>query len=65
MGRPSSPSRVASLPYALPANELPAIEAVGYEEFCSAIAEAIAPSYEDGLGVRITSEFGWVTARPR
>ena len=43
---------------------VPAIEAVGYEAFCSAIAEAVAPSYEDGLGVRITSEFGWVTARP-
>lgn len=43
---------------------VPAIEAVGYEAFCSAIAKAVAPSYEHGLGVRITSEFGWVTARP-
>lgn len=41
----------------------PAIEAVGYEAFSSAIAEAVSPSYEDGLGVRMTSEFGWVTAR--
>jgi len=43
----------------------PAIEAVGYEEFCGALAEVIDPLYVDGLGVRIASEFGWVTARPR
>ncbi|HUA96383.1 MAG TPA: class I SAM-dependent methyltransferase [Acidimicrobiales bacterium] len=43
---------------------VPAIEAVGYDAFCDAIAEAVAPSYEDRLGVRITSEFGWMTARP-
>jgi SAM-dependent methyltransferase len=43
---------------------LPAIEAVGYEEFCEALAEVIVPFNEDGLGVRIKSEFGWVTARP-
>jgi SAM-dependent methyltransferase len=41
----------------------PAIDAVGYEEFCHALTDAIAPLYRDGLGVRITSEFGWVTAR--
>jgi SAM-dependent methyltransferase len=41
---------------------LPAVEAVGYEQFCDALAEVIAPFDEDGLGVRITSEFGWVTA---
>jgi SAM-dependent methyltransferase len=43
---------------------VPAIEVVGYEAFCDAISEAISPSYQDGLGVRIASEFGWVTARP-
>jgi hypothetical protein len=42
---------------------VPAIEAVGYEEFCEALTEVVAPLYVDGLGVRITSEFGWVTAR--
>jgi len=43
---------------------VPAIEAVGYEEYCGSLTEVIAPLYVDGLGVRITSEFGWVTARP-
>jgi len=42
----------------------PAIEAVGYDEFCGSLAEVIGPLYVDGLGVRITSEFGWATARP-
>jgi SAM-dependent methyltransferase len=40
----------------------PAIEAVGYEAFCQALSEVISPLYEEGLGVRITSEFGWITA---
>jgi SAM-dependent methyltransferase len=43
---------------------VPAIEAVGHETYCRALEEVIAPLYVDGLGVRITSEFGWVTARP-
>ena len=44
---------------------VPAIKAVGYDEFCATLTEVVDPLYEDGLGVRITSEFGWVTARPR
>ena len=43
---------------------VPAIEAVGYEEFCGALTEVLSPLYVDGMGMRITSEFGWVTARP-
>jgi ubiquinone/menaquinone biosynthesis C-methylase UbiE len=43
---------------------VPAIEAVGYERYCRSLTEVIAPLYVDGLGVRTTSEFGWVTARP-
>jgi hypothetical protein len=43
---------------------VPAIRAVGYEEFCGSLAEVIGPLHADGLGVRITSEFCWVTARP-
>jgi SAM-dependent methyltransferase len=43
----------------------PAIEAVGYEAFCGSLAEVVGPLHVNGLGVRITSEFGWVTARPR
>ena len=43
---------------------VPAIEAVGYEEYCGSLTEVISPLYVDRLGVRITSEFGWVTAFP-
>lgn len=43
---------------------VPAIESVGYEEFCEHLADVISPLSVDGLGVRISSEFGWVTARP-
>ena len=43
---------------------VPAIEAIGYDEYCRSLQEVIAPLYADGLGVRATSEFGWATARP-
>jgi len=58
---PDVPTAVRAMAAAGPA--VPAIEAVGYEAFCGALGEVIAPLYEEGLGVRITSEFGWVTAR--
>jgi SAM-dependent methyltransferase len=60
---PDVPTAVRALAAAGPA--VPAIEAVGYDEFCGNLAEVIGPLYVDGLGVRITSEFGWVTARRR
>ncbi len=41
---------------------IPAIEAVGYEAFCDALGEVIEPLHVDGLGIRISSEFGWITA---
>lgn len=59
---PDVPTAVRALAAAGPS--LPAIEAVGYEEFCGALAEILGPLYVDGLGVRVTSEYGWVTARP-
>jgi len=45
---------------------VPAIEAIGYDNFCEALREVIAPLHDrDGcVGVRISSELGWVTARP-
>ncbi len=43
---------------------VPAIESVGYDNFCGVLREVIAPLHEGGLGVRISSELGWVTARP-
>jgi SAM-dependent methyltransferase len=44
---------------------VPAIEAVGYDEFCGQLTEVIDPLAVDGLGIRISSEFGWCTARSR
>jgi SAM-dependent methyltransferase len=58
---PDVPTAVRALAAAGPA--VPAIAAVGYQDFCDALAEVIAPLYVDGLGLRITSEFGWVSAR--
>ncbi len=43
---------------------VPAIEAVGYEGFCDALRETIGPLHDPIAGVRVTSELGWVTARP-
>ncbi len=41
----------------------PAIEAVGYETFCEALREVVSPLCDREVGVRITSEFGWTTAK--
>ena len=41
---------------------VPAIEAVGFDEFCDALREVIEPIHVDGVGIRITSELGWITA---
>jgi len=44
---------------------VPAIEAIGYDDFCGALRDAIGPTHGRGgrAGVRISSELGWVTAR--
>jgi SAM-dependent methyltransferase len=42
---------------------VPAIEAVGYEAFHEAMREVISPLCDRQVGVRITSEFGWTTAK--
>jgi hypothetical protein len=39
----------------------PALQHVGQNRFAEAMREALAPLYAEGLGVRIVSEFGWVT----
>jgi SAM-dependent methyltransferase len=59
---PDVPTAVRALAAAGPA--VPAIEAVGYEAFSTALSEALSPLYDPDLGVRIVSELGWVTARP-
>jgi hypothetical protein len=43
---------------------VPAIESVGYDAFCEALAEALEPLYDEDLGVRVVSGFGWVVAEP-
>lgn len=40
----------------------PAIEQIGEDRFRAALAAAYADSVEPATGLRITSEFGWVTA---
>ncbi len=42
---------------------VPAIEQMGEERFREALAAAYADAVEPGIGLRISSEFGWVTAR--
>ncbi|HEY2638476.1 MAG TPA: hypothetical protein VGI66_01145 [Streptosporangiaceae bacterium] len=39
----------------------PAVQHVGYDQFAQALREALRPLHVEGLGVRIVSEFGWVT----
>ena len=41
---------------------VPAIEAVGYDAFCEALSEVISPLDDRDIGIRITSEFGWISA---
>lgn len=59
---PDVETAVRALAAAGPA--VPAIEAVGYEAFCDALQGIIGPLDDPRAGVRITSELGWVTARP-
>lgn len=39
-----------------------AIRAVGPERFSAAMRDVIEPLYQPEVGVRISSEFGWITA---
>jgi SAM-dependent methyltransferase len=41
---------------------IPPIEAIGYEAFCDSLSEVLAPLCDDAIGMRISSELGWVTA---
>ncbi len=44
---------------------VPAIQAVGLDDFCDALRSVIEPMQVPGIGIRITSEFDWVTACSR
>ena len=41
---------------------IPAIDAVGFDTFCDALREVIEPLQLVGVGIRVASELGWVTA---
>lgn len=41
---------------------VPAIKAVGRDAFVESVREVIAPLHLPGLGVRVASELGWITA---
>ena len=57
---PDTSTAVRALAAAGPS--VPAIEAVGYEAFCEVLREVIAPLCDRDVGVRIPSEFCWITA---
>jgi len=42
---------------------IPAIESIGYDAFVESLREVVTPLFDPAKGVRISSEFGWVTAR--
>jgi SAM-dependent methyltransferase len=42
---------------------VPAIENIGYGAFVEELIEAFSGMYDSQVGVRVTSEFGWATAR--
>ena len=44
---------------------VPAIRAVGLDDFCDALRSVIEPMHVPGIGIRITSEFDWITACSR
>jgi SAM-dependent methyltransferase len=58
---PDTSTAVRALAAAGPS--VPAIETVGYEAFCEALQEAISPLCDGDIGIRIASEFTWITAK--
>ncbi len=44
---------------------VPAIRAVGLDDFCDALRSVIEPMHVPGVGIRVTSEFDWITACSR
>ncbi len=58
---PDTSTAVRALASAGPS--VPAIESVGYNAFCEALREVVSPLCDRDIGVRITSEFAWITAK--
>jgi SAM-dependent methyltransferase len=42
---------------------VPAIESIGYDGFCQELHDVLAPLHDPGTGIRICSEFGWITGQ--
>ncbi len=59
---PDVDTAVRALAAAGPA--IPAIESIGYDTFCDALRGIVTPLHDPHTGVRISSELGWVSARP-
>jgi SAM-dependent methyltransferase len=58
---PDLPTAARALASSGPA--VPAIENIGYDAFVEELVEAFGGMDDSQLGVRVTSEFGWATAR--
>ena len=58
---PDTSTAVRALAAAGPS--VPAIEAVGHGAFCEVLREVISPLCDPDVGVRVTSEFYWITRR--
>lgn len=59
---PDVDTAVRALAAAGPA--IPAIQSIGHDGFCDVLREVIRPLHDPRTGVRVSSELGWVTARP-
>ena len=58
-------ARLAVRALAAAGPSVPAIQAAGLGPFCEALREVIEPLHTPGAGIRIASEFGWITAELR
>jgi SAM-dependent methyltransferase len=58
-------ARLAVRALAAAGPSVPAIQAAGLGPFCEALREVIEPLHTADAGIRIASEFGWITAELR
>ena len=58
-------ARLAVRALAAAGPSVPAIQAAGLGPFCEALREVIEPLHTPDAGIRIASEFGWITAELR
>lgn len=41
---------------------VPALDAVDFDTFCDSLREVMRPLQADGVGIRVASDLGWITA---